>query len=126
MVTKGDAFSRDRIEMTQPSTSASPLPIRNLDLSLFLVSVLVLFLELLLIRWVSTEIRNFAYLQNTILVVCFLGLGMGCWDSQRRPFALRDVLMPLAVLVFLLALPTTRLALGEISSLLNAFEDFEM
>ena len=53
-----------------------------------------LFLELLLIRWISTEIRIFAYLQNTVLVVCFLGLGMGCWDC-RQAFALRDMLVPL-------------------------------
>src|SRR4051794_31304094 len=88
----------------------SPSEAHSLGLSLFLISVLGLFLELLLIRWVSTEIRIFAYLQNTILVVCFLGLGMGCWDSKRRPFILRDVL-PLAILVGLLAIPTTRIAL---------------
>lgn len=99
---------------------------RNVTLALFLISVLGLFLELLLIRWVSTEIRIFAYLQNTILVVCFLGLGMGCWDSARRPFVLRDVLLPLAILVGLLAVPTTRIALGEISTLLNSFEDMEV
>lgn len=78
---------------------------------LFLISVVGLFVELLLIRWVTTEIRIFAYLQNTVLVACFLGLGMGCWDS-RRPFALRQILLPLLVLVALLALPPTRLFLG--------------
>src|SRR5689334_6048318 len=70
--------------------------------ALFLISVIGLFLELLLIRWITTEIRIFAYLQNTVLVVCFLGLGMGCWDTKRQ-FALRDILMPLTVLVALLA-----------------------
>ena len=53
-----------------------------------LVSVLALFLEMLLIRWIGTEIRIFAYLQNTVLVVCFLGLGMGCFTC-RRSIALR-------------------------------------
>ncbi|MFO0823333.1 MAG: hypothetical protein U0792_09460 [Gemmataceae bacterium] len=90
--------------------------------SLFLISVLGLFLELLLIRWISTEIRIFAYLQNTVLVVCFLGLGMGCWDS-RRPFALRDMLIPLAILVTLLALPQTRVVLGSISTMLSSLGD---
>jgi spermidine synthase len=84
--------------------------------------VVGLFLELLLIRWVSTEIRIFAYLQNTVLVVCFLGLGMGCW-SCRKPFALRDILIPLAILVTLLALPPTRVTLGEISTLFAGFND---
>ncbi|HEY2784505.1 MAG TPA: hypothetical protein VGJ05_05965 [Fimbriiglobus sp.] len=91
---------------------------------LFVISVVGLFLELLLIRLVSTEIRIFAYLQNTVLVVCFLGLGMGCWDSRRRPFVLRDLLIPLAALVTLLAIPTTRVALGEISTLFSGFNDF--
>src|SRR5262249_43091285 len=100
-------------------SAATPLS-AQLTWSLFLISAAGLFLELLLIRWVSTEIRIFAYLQNTILVVCFLGLGMGCWDS-RRPFALRSILLPLAVLVTLLAIPTTRAGLAEISSLLRGF-----
>ncbi len=91
-------------------------------LALFLISALGLFLELMLIRWVSTEIRIFAYLQNTVLVVCFLGLGMGCWDS-RRPFALRDLLLPLAALAALLAVPTTRVVLGDISGMFGGFSD---
>src|SRR5262245_22903629 len=88
----------------------------NPTLAVFLVSVLGLFLELLLIRWIGTEIRVFAYLQNTVLVVCFLGLGMGCWDARRRPFALRQMLIPLLVLVAILAVPPTRAVLGEITT----------
>ncbi len=105
------------------SSDSSGFLIRHATLALFLISVIGLFLELLLIRWISTEIRIFAYLQNTVLVVCFLGLGMGCWNS-RRPFALRDILLPLGVLTALLAIPPTRAALGEISTLLGGFQDF--
>lgn len=105
-----------------PRPAAGFSPSAHPTLALFLVSVLGLFLELMLIRWVSTEIRIFAYLQNTVLVVCILGLGMGCWDC-RKPFALRDVLMPLGVLTALLAVPQTRIALGRISSMFNGFSD---
>ncbi len=105
-----------------PMSAADRFLIDRRTLALFLISAVGLFLELLLIRWVSTEIRIFAYLQNTILVVCFLGLGMGCWDS-RRAFALRHLLLPLGILVALLAIPTTRAALGGISSLLGGFSD---
>jgi spermidine synthase len=91
-------------------------------LALFLISVAGLFLELLLIRWISTEIRIFAYLQNTVLVVCFLGLGMGCWDS-RKPFALRDILLPLGGLVVLLSVPYTRSWLGRVTEMLTGFSD---
>ncbi|HVK16088.1 MAG TPA: hypothetical protein VM533_04010 [Fimbriiglobus sp.] len=94
------------------STAAGFSPSLTPTLTLFLISVVGLFLELMLIRWVSTEIRIFAYLQNTVLVVCFLGLGMGCWDC-RKPFALRHVLVPLLILVGLLAVPTTRVFFGH-------------
>jgi len=90
--------------------------------TLFLISAFGLFLELLLIRWVSTEIRIFAYLQNTVLVVCFLGLGMGCWNS-RKPFALREMLVPLSILVALLSIPVSRRYLGGISHLLGGLSD---
>src|SRR5271165_3787707 len=91
--------------------------------TLFLISVLGLFLELLLIRWIGTEVRVFAYLQNTILVVCFLGLGLGCL-SCRQPFVLRDILLPLVALVVLLAIPATRRLLGDISERLSVLKDF--
>src|SRR5436305_14519844 len=51
---------------------------------LILVSVLSLFLEMLMIRWVSSEVRIFAYLKNFVLVACFLGFGLGCSFSRRR------------------------------------------
>ncbi len=89
---------------------------------LFLISVLGLFLEMVLIRWIGTEVRIFAYLQNTVLVVCFLGLGMGCMTS-RQPFSLREMLLPLFVVVLLLAVPFTRSLLGEISQMLSVLSD---
>src|SRR6476620_9472239 len=107
--------ARNRMSQDIDAATAAP-SVGRTTLAIFLISVLGLFLELLLIRWVSTEIRIFAYLQNTVLVVCFLGLGMGCWDT-RRGFSLRDILMPLTVLTALLAIPTTRVALGSISAL---------
>src|SRR5438128_7468035 len=109
---------------SRPAEQAEVGP-ANRTWALFLVSVLGLLLELLLIRWISTEIRIFAYLQNTVLVVCFLGLGMGCWDC-RKPFVLRRMLIPLAILSGLLAVPTSRMFLGEISTLLNGFSDLHI
>ena len=89
---------------------------------LFLVSVLGLYLELALIRWIGTEIRIFAYLQNTILVVCFMGLGMGCLTC-RKPVALSDLLIPLFVLMLLLAVPLTRTMLGGTTAMLSVLGD---
>jgi spermidine synthase len=91
--------------------------------AIFLVSVLGLFLEMMLIRWISTEIRIFAYLQNTVLVVCVLGLGMGCLTS-RGPFSVRRILIPLLILVLLVAVPATRFVVRAISPMLGVLEDF--
>jgi hypothetical protein len=94
----------------------------NRTWGIFLISLLGLFLEMLLIRWIGTEIRIFAYLQNTVLVVCFLGLGLGCFTS-RKPIIIRNMLIPLAVLTLLLAIPKTRTGLGYTSELLSVLDD---
>ncbi len=44
---------------------------------LFLISSLSLFFELAVIRWLSGEIRIFAYFQNLALLAAFLGLAIG-------------------------------------------------
>ena len=44
---------------------------------LALWSLLSLFFELLMIRWISSEIRVFAYFKNFVLIACFLGFGLG-------------------------------------------------
>ena len=51
---------------------------------LMLVSILGLFLELLIIRWVSSEIRIFSYFKNLVLIACFLGFGLGGYFCRRR------------------------------------------
>lgn len=48
-----------------------------------LASFVSLFLELLLIRWISAELRIFAYLKNFVLIACFLGFGFGAYLSRR-------------------------------------------
>ncbi len=106
---------------SDPAPPALPGP-ANRSWSIFWVSVLSLFLELVLIRWVGTEIRIFAYLQNTILVVCFLGLGMGAFSS-RRSATLVHVFAPIALLLLLMVLPFTQTALVGISERLAVIGD---
>src|SRR3954470_11974487 len=53
---------------SQPSSSAR----------LILASALTLFAELAFIRWISVEVRVFAYFKNLALLLCFLGFGFGC------------------------------------------------
>ncbi len=55
-------------------------------LSLFWVSCLGLFFEMLLIRWLSSEIRIFAYFHNLILLFCFFGIGLGCALADKKSY----------------------------------------
>ena len=59
-------------------------PRENYALSLFIVSVLSLFVELMLIRYIAIEIHIFAYFKNLSLMACFLGLGLGfAWVGRN-------------------------------------------
>ena len=90
---------------------------------LLLVSILGLFLELILIRWIGTEIRIFAYLQNTILVVCFLGFAVGCMTADQ-PASLRDHLKFLLLFLLLMTIPASRRLFAASGEMLGALNDF--
>src|SRR6266498_4372843 len=98
------------------------LTIPNQTWGIFLISILGLFLETLFIRWIGTEIRIFAYLQNTILVACFLGLGLGLFTSSKS-IQIKQSLTSMTVLLLLMAIPTTRFILGILSDILSTLGD---
>jgi spermidine synthase len=93
-------------------------------LQLALASVLGLFLELLMIRWISSEIRMFAYFKNFVLIACFLGFGLGCYLCRRRINILMMAL-PLLTLVLLVTLPWApfRELVGHLPSFLGVFSE---
>lgn len=90
--------------------------------ALILASLFGLFVELLLIRWVSSEIRIFAYFKNFVLIACFLGFGLGSHLSHR-PIRLGAMLLPLAWLAFLIKtpFPPLRQLVSELPDYLGAF-----
>lgn len=96
----------------------------NVYLRLGLTACCILFFELLFIRWISTEINIFAYLQNSVLVVCFLGLGMGLLYPKSGKATLTLGILTLAGIVLLLSFEATRRAAGYISETLSTFHDF--
>ena len=108
---------------TTKSFADNDLKIPHLSWAILLVSVLGLFLETLFIRWIGTEIRIFAYLQNTILVACFLGLGIGLFTSSK-PIQIKQSLLPMVALLLLMTIPVTRAAMGNISQMLSTLQDF--
>ena len=71
---------------------------------LFIVSFASLYVEVLLIRWIGTEFRLFAYIQNLTLVACFLGFGLGCLKACEKPRYLFNF-EALAFLVMIIEVP---------------------
>ena len=53
-------------------------------IELFVISMLSLFFELVVIRWLSSEIRIFAYFKNIPLMACLFGMGMGMALSSSK------------------------------------------
>jgi hypothetical protein len=51
--------------------------IRSKCLQLFLISFITLFLELMIIRWIPSNVRLVAYYANLMLISSFLGIGLG-------------------------------------------------
>ena len=88
---------------------------------LILISLLSLFVEMLMIRWVSSEIRIFAYFKNFVLVACFLGFGLGCYLCRRR-VQLMAMVTPLLLLTLILKAPISplRRSIAALPALLGA------
>jgi len=71
---------------------------------LMLLSMLAMFFEMMMIRWISSEIRIFAFFKNFVLVGCFFGFGLGCYFSRRR-INLFALFLPLLLLCLIIKLP---------------------
>lgn len=52
-------------------------------LDLFLISWLVLFLELACIRWFPSHVLFLTFFTNTVLLACFVGMSVGCLVARR-------------------------------------------
>lgn len=63
----------------------------------------ILALELALIRWLSGQIRIFAYFSNLVLMAAFLGMGLGVAAGRQRPHLVKYCLPVLTALSILLA-----------------------
>jgi spermidine synthase len=72
----------------------------RLSARIFLLSAFVLFLELVVVRWLGTEVGVFAFVQNGVLVASLLGLGIGCHMSRRGVRLARGIAALLAAAAF--------------------------
>lgn len=92
--------------------------------ALALISVVSLFMELVLIRWIASEIRVFAYFKSLVLIACFLGFGLGCYMTRSK-IRLAYTVVPLLALVFLVELPwdPLRRLIMNLSDFIGWFSD---
>jgi spermidine synthase len=69
-------------------------------LDLFLISVLLLFLELACIRWFPAHVLFLTFLTNIVLLASFLGLSLGCLATghRRNYLAATPILLAVALL----------------------------
>lgn len=97
----------------------------RLALRIALLSAFLLYLEVMLVRWLGTELRIFAYFKNLTLIACFLGMGIGCLRADRAGrFAMTFVyLIGVAALVVaprLVGVPVHEI----VTASLGGFNDF--
>src|SRR6476646_1082960 len=51
-------------------------------LDLFVVSIIVLFLELTCIRWFPSHVMFLTFFTNIVLLACFVGMSVGCLAAR--------------------------------------------
>ncbi|MEM7221530.1 MAG: class I SAM-dependent methyltransferase [Pseudomonadota bacterium] len=51
-------------------------------LALLIVTISILFIEIVLIRYAASQVRIFSFYKNIPLIAAFLGLGLGCFRSN--------------------------------------------
>src|ERR1700730_14633658 len=73
---------------------------------LFLLSFLMLFVELALIRWIGAKVVYLSYFSNFVLLASFLGIGMGFLRARSATnlFPLAPVLLA-AMMAFVIVFP---------------------
>lgn len=94
---------------------------KNKNLNIFIVSLLMLFLEMFIVRWISTEIRIFAYISNLALLACFIGIGIGCYYAKGQ-VNIRNSLFALCFLI----LASKSIPFRNITDMLSGFTDFDI
>ncbi len=102
---------------------------RRINFSLISVSFLMLFSEVVLIRWLSTESRIFAYINNLVLLSAFLGIGIGSYIAHRKvypsvlAFSLSGILLMIQLPLYVTIGGESLHLFRDVPVLLSAFTD---
>ncbi|MBI3921155.1 MAG: hypothetical protein HY318_07035 [Armatimonadetes bacterium] len=73
-------------------------------MQLFLISFLILFLELACIRFLPAYVRLLGYFANTVLLASFLGMSVGCLTARRKSTFLHAAPLLIFLMVSLTAI----------------------
>ena len=98
-------------------------PARRSNLrDLFIISFVVLFVEAMLIRYIGSQTRIFAFYKNIALIGAFLGLGVGCFRGEggRREALFFLAGMPVVALFFAAAAQALGAVVGASASLASS------
>lgn len=93
------------------------VPSAGVRIELFLVSLLILFLELSCIRWLPAHVLYLTFFTNTVLLAAFLGMSLGCLAAARRQTFLR--LTPILLLVTMVAAVLVGIERSRLESVLR-------
>ncbi len=80
--------------------------LRRNEVRLFLTSFAILFVELLLIRWIPSNVKYIGFFSNFLLIASFLGIGLGIligrkgFNPRLSPFAILLAAVVLYVFTF--------------------------
>src|SRR5262249_8277347 len=88
--------------MTDPNLSDPNEPAAMRDrpaMDLFLISWLVLFLELACIRWFPSHVLFLTFFTNAVLLACFVGMSIGCLVARRPERLIRQTPYSLALAI---------------------------
>src|SRR5881409_3258173 len=88
---------------------AAVAPLAGAPIRLFLTSGTILFVELLLIRWIPANVKYIAYFSNFILMASFLGIGLGIVLGRR------GVQLPASPFPILLLATTTLITVAQLN-----------
>ena len=78
--------------------TSSRLGGRSASIELFLVSFMILFLELACIRWLGSTVVFLTFFTNIVLMACFLGVSVGCLAAERK-WSWINAFIPLAIVM---------------------------
>ena len=90
-----------------PSTRTAGADTWAERIDLFIVSWLILFLELACIRWFPARVLFLTFFTNLVLLACFVGMSIGCLAARSKRNWLTWtpwLLLGFVVLVFLVSL----------------------